>query len=60
MTGQAKFVAALALDKSPLNIDELVAVARHRQPVTVSDAGRQRVARTRCLIARWIKEKRVI
>jgi histidine ammonia-lyase len=53
-------MAALSLDKSRLTIDELIAVARHHRPVTISDAGRQRVARTRRLIARWIKEKRVI
>ncbi|MGD8834046.1 MAG: histidine ammonia-lyase [Desulfobacteraceae bacterium] len=48
------------LDRENLKIDELVDIARNRAPVDISAAGEQRVAKTRRLIARWIKEKKAI
>ncbi len=50
----------LLLDKATITIDDLAAVARLNRPVTVSAAGKERVARTSALIERWVKEKRVI
>ena len=50
----------LLLDKATITIDDLAAVARLNRRVTVSAAGKERVARTSALIERWVKEKRVI
>ena len=50
----------LFLDKDELNIDDLVAVARERAEVSVSPVGEARVEKTSRLIARWVKEKKVI
>jgi histidine ammonia-lyase len=50
----------LFLDKQPITIDELVDVARNSRPVAFSDQGESRVCRTRKLVDRWIKEKKVI
>ena len=51
---------ALLLDKNRITIDELVAVARENIPVDFSADGEARVAKTREMVDRWIREKRVI
>ncbi|AOY58185.1 MULTISPECIES: histidine ammonia-lyase [Desulfococcus] len=48
------------LDKDEITIDDLVAVARDRAPVSISPVGEGRVEKTSRLIARWVKEKKVI
>ncbi len=50
----------IMLDKANLQIDELVEIARNHRPVEISSKGEARVEKARRLIARWIKEKRVI
>ncbi len=50
----------LFLDKQPITIDDLVAVARRHTPVACSVAGEDRVNTTSKLIARWVDEKKVI
>ncbi len=50
----------LLLDKDNLQIDELVEVARRYRPVSISSAGEARVEKARRLIARWIREKKII
>jgi histidine ammonia-lyase len=50
----------VCLDKQPISIDDLVAVARHRAPAAFSSAGEARVARTSALINRWVAEGKVI
>ncbi len=50
----------IRIDKENLTIENVVAVARQGVPVKASREGRQRVERTRKLIAKWIKEKKVI
>ena len=48
------------LDKDRLSIDEVVAIARHGAVVKASAQGEVRVERARALIARWVREQRVI
>lgn len=50
----------LYLDKQPITIDELVAVARFGQKAAISSQAEDRVCTTRGLVERWIKEKKVI
>lgn len=50
----------LLLDKERITIDDLVEIARSNRAVDMSSDGEARVARTRALIERWVKEKRVI
>jgi histidine ammonia-lyase len=51
---------SVQIDRQPITIDELVAVARHGARVRCSEETAERVQRTRDLIARWVAEKRVI
>ena len=51
---------AFHLDKKPITIDDLVAVARLNRPVAISSEGEDRVTKASEMIARWVKEKRVI
>jgi histidine ammonia-lyase len=48
------------LDKAPITMDDLVAVARHGTPVSFSSGAAERVARTRRLIDNWVAQKKVI
>ncbi len=48
------------LDKEPITIDDLVAVARLNRKVAISLAAENRVTRASDMITRWVKEKRVI
>jgi len=48
------------IDKGKLTIENVVAIARQGVRVDASSQGRQRVEKTRELIARWVKEKKVI
>ena len=48
------------LDNEPITIDDLVAIARRNRKVAISAAGEARVAKASEMIARWVKEKRVI
>ena len=48
------------LDKGRLSIDDIVAVARYGAPVGITNAGEQRVERTRKLIAKWVREEKNI
>ena len=48
------------IDKDRLSIDEVVAIARRGAVVTASAQGEARVERARQLIARWVRERRVI
>ncbi len=48
------------LDQSPLRLEDVTAVARENARVAFSNEGRQRVAKTRELIAKWVHEKKVI
>jgi len=50
----------ILLDKERLTIDEMVAVSRFHAPVGFSREGEERVERTRNLIAKWVKEGKVI
>lgn len=50
----------LYLDDEPITIDDLVAVARRHRNVAISEQGLARVTRASDMIARWVKEKRVI
>ena len=50
----------ICLDKDELTIDDLGAVARNRAPVAFSSAGEARVEKTSRLVARWVREKKVI
>jgi histidine ammonia-lyase len=48
------------LDKQPISIDDIIGIARHRAPVGFSAAGENRVNEASDMIARWVKEKRVV
>ena len=48
------------LDKEPVTIKDLVAVARLNRKVAISSEGEARVTRASEMITRWVKEKRVI
>ena len=50
----------LTIDKPDLEIDEVVAVARQRVPVDVSDPAVDRIEKSRALVERWVAENRVI
>jgi histidine ammonia-lyase len=51
---------SIAIDKTRLSIDEVVAIARHGVRVRATRAGETRAARSSDLIARWVQEKKVI
>jgi histidine ammonia-lyase len=53
-------VQPIWLDKQPIAMGDLVAVARDNAPVAFSAAGEERMAAARRLIDRWVAEKRVI
>ena len=48
------------LDKQPINIEDLVCVARDHNPVAISEEGRARVEKTSNLITKWVTEKKII
>ncbi len=48
------------LDKEPITIDDLVAVARLHREVAISLEAENRVAKASDMINRWVEEKRVI
>jgi histidine ammonia-lyase len=50
----------IRIDSSPLSIDDVVSVARMDTPVRVSSQGVERVQKTSGLVARWVREGRVI
>ena len=50
----------LLIDKPDLQIEEVVAVARDRVPVDVSDQAVDRIVKSRALVERWVAEERVI
>ncbi|MBW1867393.1 MAG: aromatic amino acid lyase, partial [Deltaproteobacteria bacterium] len=50
----------ILLDKNGLTIDDIVAVARHGAPVGITNAGEERVERTRKLISKWVKQEKNI
>jgi histidine ammonia-lyase len=50
----------IIIDKEPLTIDDVVAVSRGRVPVSVSPEGHARVEKATRLVARWVREKKVI
>ena len=51
---------SIYLDKPEISIEELTAVARRHLPVAVSGEGEARVDIASGMIARWVKERRVI
>ena len=53
-------MTVLFIDKSNLQIDEVVAVARQRIPVDVSGQAVDRIEKSRALVERWVAEERVI
>ena len=50
----------IVIDKEKLTLENVVAIARQGARVDASREGGQRVEKTRALISRWIKEKKVI
>ncbi len=50
----------IIIDKKTLTLEDIIAIARHAVPVAASDEGAQRVNRARELIAKWVREKKVI
>ena len=48
------------LDQCPLKLEDVEAVARDHAQVAFSGEGRERVARTRELIAQWVHERKII
>ena len=50
----------IELDGSQLTIEDIVSIARGNRPVTLGNAGEQRIEKSRKLIARWIHEGKVI
>ena len=50
----------IVIDKENLTLEDVVAIARLGARVDASREGGQRVEKTRALISRWIKEKKVI
>lgn len=52
--------ASIAIDGDRLTIDDVVAISREKTPVVVSQAGYSRVERTARLVARWVREQKVI
>jgi histidine ammonia-lyase len=50
----------IVIDKEKLTIEDVVTIARQGVRVDASDQGGQRVEKARELIARWVKEKKVI
>ncbi len=50
----------IEIDKDQLTIDDVVAVSRGRVPITISAAGVERVDRASRLVARWVREEKVI
>ena len=54
------FMTPIYLDKSPIFIDDLVAVARFSAPAAVSDKTEAKVAKTGEMIAQWVRDKRII
>lgn len=51
---------AILLDGDSLTLDDVVAVARNREEVQLSDEGRRRIERSREAVERYIREGRVI
>ncbi|MDO9110248.1 MAG: histidine ammonia-lyase [Desulfatirhabdiaceae bacterium] len=51
---------SIIIDKEKISIDDVVAVSRGRVPVSVSPEGKARVEKAAGLIARWIREEKVI
>ncbi len=54
------YMPTLTLDKSDLTIDDIVAVARDAQSVSLTSEGETRLKKARDLIARWVAENKVI
>ncbi len=52
--------AMIYLDKNPITIGEIVAVARHNQPVGFSGDARTNVDKARQLIDKWVQAERVV
>ena len=50
----------IVIDKETLTIEEVVAIARQNVRVNASTHGEQRVEKARELIAKWVKDKKVI
>lgn len=51
---------SILIDKDKLTIDDVVAVSRGRIPVSVSLQGVDRVEKASRLVARWVREEKVI
>ncbi|MFZ3044977.1 MAG: histidine ammonia-lyase [Desulfatirhabdiaceae bacterium] len=58
--GPYRKMQSIVIDKDQLTIDEVVAISRGRVPVTVSPDGYTRVEKATRLIARWVREEKVI
>ena len=50
----------ILLDKNPLTIEDVVAVARHDVCVELSQGAGERIRQARALIAKWVHENKVI
>jgi histidine ammonia-lyase len=50
----------IVIDKEKITIDDVVAVSRGNVPVSVSPEGNERVEKATRLIARWVREEKVI
>lgn len=50
----------VVIDKERITIDDVVAVSRGRVPVSVSPEGYERVEKAARLVARWVREEKVI
>ncbi|MBI5590887.1 MAG: histidine ammonia-lyase [Deltaproteobacteria bacterium] len=51
---------SIVIDKEKITIDDVVAVSRGKAPVSVSPEGYARVDKAARLVARWVREKKVI
>ena len=60
MTGPAAMTEQVIVGQAPLGIAELVRVARAKAPVALADVARQRMARSRDLVARFEREDRPV